>query len=71
VLVSAGDTTTDAAALKQLAIQTNYTTWLSHPGNPSSVGWQGVTCNSQQRITEVELAQLRRNRAVSSLPGSA
>lgn len=47
VLVSAGDNTTDAAALKQLAIQTNYTIWLSHPGHPCS-----VSCN---RITKVEL----------------
>jgi len=55
VLVSAGNTTTDAAALQQFAVQTNYTIWLSRPGNPCPLGWQGVTCNSQQRITKVEL----------------
>ncbi len=55
VLVSAGNTTTDAAALQQFAVQTNYTIWLSRPGNPCTLGWQGVTCNSQQRITKVEL----------------
>ena len=55
VLVSAGNTNTDAAALQQFAVQTNYTIWLSRPGNPCTLGWQGVTCNSQQRITKVEL----------------
>lgn len=55
VLVLAGNTTTDAAALQQFAVQTNYTIWLSYPGNPCTLGWEGVTCNSQQRVTQVEL----------------
>ena len=54
-LVSAGNTTTDAAALQQFAAQTNYTVWLSHTGNPCTLERQGVTCNSLQRVTAVQL----------------
>lgn len=63
-LVAAGDSATDAAALQRFAVQTNLTTWLLPVGVPCNstdqatdfVGsWPGVTCNSQQRVTKVQL----------------
>ena len=63
-LVSAGTSATDAAALQRFAVQTNLTTWLLPVGVPCNstdqetnfVGpWPGVTCNSQQRVTKVQL----------------
>ena len=56
-LASAGDNSTDAAALQQFAIQTNLSTWLPplNGGVPCSKPWPGVTCNSQQRVIKVQL----------------
>lgn len=64
LLVSAGSSATDAAALQRFALQTNLTSWLLPVGVPCNstdqetnfVGpWPGVTCNSQQRVTKVQL----------------
>lgn len=66
LLVSAGDSATDAAALQQFAVQINLKMWLLPAGVPCNstdqktgfLGpWSGVTCNSQQRITKVELTE--------------
>lgn len=66
LLVSAGDSATDAAALQQFAVQINLKVWLLPGGGPCNstdqrtglVGpWSGVTCNSQQRVTKVELLE--------------
>lgn len=56
LLASAADTATDTATLQQFAVQTNYSVWLSNPGAPCSAGWLGVTCNNEQRVIEVSLA---------------
>ena len=55
LLVSAGSTTTDSSALQQFAVQTNLTSWLSRTGSPCASGWPGVTCNIQQRVTQLQL----------------
>ena len=64
LLISAGSSATDAAALQRFAVQTNLTTWLRPVGVPCNstdqeikfVGpWPGLTCNSQQRVTKVQL----------------
>ena len=63
--MAAGSSASDAAALQQFAVQTNLTTWLLPVGVPCNstdqatnfVGpWPGVTCNSQQRVTKVQLS---------------
>ena len=54
-LVTAGSTTEDTATLHQFASQTNLTSWLAETDSPCASGWPGVTCNSQQRVTKVQL----------------
>lgn len=66
LLVSAGDSATDAAALQKFAVQIDLKVWLLPNGVPCNstdqktgvVGpWSGVTCNSQQRVTKVQLTE--------------
>lgn len=56
LLVSTGSTKTDASALHQFAVQTNLTSWLNLNGTPVCAPvWPGVTCNAQQRVTQLQL----------------
>lgn len=63
LLVSAGNNATDTATLQRFAIQSNLTTWLFPAGLPcarrdqsgTERPWPGVTCNSEQRVTKLQL----------------